>query len=186
MKLHAHLLKAFVLVTLLTAPIAHAQTDTVSKPDTASQLKQAAQFFQLEFVVREREGDKVINHRSYFMQVAASDIMSTKIMPSSMRNGTKVPVNTDGKNFQYIDVGLNIDCRNIQQINNNLSLNVAIEQSSILDTPNEIKGEPLILQNKWDSTVVVPLGKKTVIFSSDEVTSTRVMEVELTVTPIQH
>jgi hypothetical protein len=182
MKFHAHLLKAFVLVTLLAAPMVHAQTDKASKPETGSQLKEEAQFFKLEFVVREREGDKVINHRSYFMQVG--DTIFTKGMNSSMRNGTKVPI--DAGEGKYLDVGLNIDCRNVQLINNNLSLYVAIEQSSIQVPASEVKGASLILQNKWDSEVVVPFGKKTIIFSSDEETSSRVMEVELTVTPIQY
>jgi hypothetical protein len=43
---------------------------------------------------------------------------------------------------------------------------------------------PTIRQNRWVSTVAVPLKKPTVIFSSDDLTSKRQMQLELTATPI--
>ncbi len=44
--------------------------------------------------------------------------------------------------------------------------------------------QPTVRQNKWDSTVIVPLKKPTVLFSSDDLTSKRQMQLELTATPI--
>jgi hypothetical protein len=43
----------------------------------------------------------------------------------------------------------------------------------------------LLRQNRWRSDVLVPLRKPTVIFSSDDPTSTHKMQVELTATPIR-
>jgi len=91
---------------------------------------------------------------------------------------------SDGKTT-YIDVGVNIDCRNVQPVKNDLLLTVAADISSIQGQESATKsGEPVILQNKWNSEVVIPLGKPTTIFSSDEVTSRRTMQLELTATPI--
>jgi len=43
---------------------------------------------------------------------------------------------------------------------------------------------PTIRQNRWSSSVVVPLSKPTVIFSSDDLTSKRQFQLELTATLI--
>jgi hypothetical protein len=43
---------------------------------------------------------------------------------------------------------------------------------------------PVIRQNRWSSSVIVPLGKPTTIYSSDDITSKRKVQIELTATPI--
>jgi hypothetical protein len=40
----------------------------------------------------------------------------------------------------------------------------------------------LIRQTKWSSNVIVPIGKPTVIFSSDDATTKGQMQLELTAT----
>jgi hypothetical protein len=44
---------------------------------------------------------------------------------------------------------------------------------------------PVIRQNRWSATAVVPLGKPLTLFSSDDITSKRRMEVEMTATEIR-
>jgi hypothetical protein len=44
---------------------------------------------------------------------------------------------------------------------------------------------PIIRQNRWGSHVLVPLKKPTVIFSSDDLTTKRQMQLEVTATPIR-
>ncbi len=46
-------------------------------------------------------------------------------------------------------------------------------------------GEPVIRQNVWDSTVLVPIGKPTVVFSSDDLDSKGKMQVEVTATRVE-
>jgi hypothetical protein len=43
---------------------------------------------------------------------------------------------------------------------------------------------PVIRQNRWSSNVVVPLKKPTLIFASDDATSKRQMQLELTAAPV--
>jgi hypothetical protein len=44
---------------------------------------------------------------------------------------------------------------------------------------------PSIRQNKWNSAVVLIIGKPTVLFSSDDLTSPRTLQLEVTATPVK-
>jgi hypothetical protein len=44
---------------------------------------------------------------------------------------------------------------------------------------------PLIRQNKWNSTVIIPVGKATTLFSSDDLHSKRKLQLEVTATPVK-
>lgn len=150
-------------------------------------------FYHLDFVVKELDGsNKVINSRSYSTSISISQKGF-----NSIRAGARVPVatvsiNGDGKNpvqtqYQYVDVGVNFDCRDLHEAEGKLSLKVGAEVSSI--EPNEkdgqLESQPTIRQNKWDADVIVPFGKPTTIFSSDDVSSKSKIQVELTATLIK-
>lgn len=140
-------------------------------------------YFHLDFVVQELEGGKVANARHYTTSVATGDAYNCQV-----RTGSKVAVQTgsSGNNstqFTYIDVGVSIDCRAAREIDGSLALGVTAEVSSAGPARNP-ETPPLIRQNKWSSNVIVPIGKPTVIFSSDDVTSKGQMQLELTATLI--
>ena len=139
--------------------------------DTAAPAK----FYKLDFVVKEVEGTKVLNTRSY------SFLTSTPITSGcQIRTGNKVPVAGGG----YLDVGVSIDCYEVKETQLGLSIGVAADISSIpAESQVPVSGQ-VIRQNKWRSVVVVPLKKPTVIFSSDDLTSKHQMQLELTATPI--
>jgi hypothetical protein len=158
---------------LWTAGICAAQGES-AKP-AAEQPK----YFHLDFVVKELDGGKVISARHYSTTTAAGDYNCT------IRSGNKVPVQTggsgsDGGQFTYIDVGVNIDCRSAKEVQGDLALSVTAEISTTVTTVKQ----PLIRQTKWSSNVIVPIGKPTVIFSSDDVTGKGQMQLELTATSI--
>jgi hypothetical protein len=88
-------------------------------------------------------------------------------------------------------VGVNIDCRSIKEAQRDLSLYVAAEISSLPSEPDQqpttaatTRMAPAVRQNRWSSWVIVPLKRPTLIFSSDDPTSKRQMQVDLTVAPI--
>jgi hypothetical protein len=160
---------------LLTAGVCAAQSEG-AKP-----APEQPKYFHLEFVVKDLEGGKVINARHYSTTVSTDG-------SCTIRTGNKVPVptgtgtGTDSQfQFTYIDVGVNIDCRSAKQVEGNLALNLTAEISSAVTATKP----PLIRQNKWSSNVIVPVGKPTVVFSSDDVTSKGQMQLELTATPIE-
>jgi hypothetical protein len=76
---------------------------------------------------------------------------------------------------------VNIDCRAAKEIQGDLALNVSAE----ISTATTAQKQPLIRQTKWSSNVILPLGKPTVIFSSDDVASKGQMQLELTATPVR-
>jgi hypothetical protein len=161
---------------LLTAGICSAQGED-AKP-AAGQPK----YFHLDFVVKELDNGKVINARHYSTTTATGD--GNLGYTCTMRSGSKVPVPQGGTiaagQFTYIDVGVNIDCRSAKEIEGSLAIGVTAEISNAAPSSNP----PLIRQTKWSSNVIVPIGKPTVIFSSDDVTTKGQMQLELTATAI--
>ena len=136
-------------------------------------------FYKLDFVVREVESGKVINARAYSM-------MASTDSNGSLRTGSKVPTPAPqgGAPASFIDVGTNIDCRSIKELQqHDLALFVTAEISSTVHDP-ATPDYPVIRQNKWSSTVIVPIKKAALIFSSDDATTKRQLQLELTATPI--
>ncbi|MDQ2949502.1 MAG: hypothetical protein M3Y27_26785 [Acidobacteriota bacterium] len=138
-------------------------------------------FYKLDFTVKDMEGARSMSSRTYSM-VAATDGPN-----SSIRAGSKVPIpSSPGSTqpFSFIELGVNIDCRAIKEVQNELSLNVTADVSSSGQEATP-PAYPIIRQNKWSSSVIVPLRKPTLIFSSDDVTTKRQIQLELTATPIK-
>jgi len=155
---------------LLTAGICPAQTEN------AKSAPEQPKYFHLEFVVKDLDGGKVINARHYSTTVMTGDRTCT------IRSGNKVPIQAGGATgITYVDVGVNIDCHSANQIEGSLALNVTAEISSAATSSSQ----PMIRQTKWNSNVIVPIGKPTVIFSSDDVSTKGQTQLELTATPIE-
>ena len=165
-----------------------AQSDP-SSPQNKPSVPQIAEgasntFYQLSFVVKEVENERVINTRSYSMIVHGTE-------RSSIRAGEKVPFSsTSGttSQWQQIDVGVNIDCRQLEVTGNRASLDLKAEISSVMEsskTDSPPPSLPIIRNNQWESKVVVPVKQPSVLFSSDDPASKRTMRLELTVTPIR-
>ena len=138
-----------------------------------------SKFYKLEFVVKEVEAGKVLNTRAYSMTVEAN---ATGGRASSIRTGTKVPYSSGANQWNYADVGVNIDCSSVRQAQRDLSLSVSADISSVQTEAgaSETSMRPIIRQNRWSSSVIVPLARPTVLFSSDDPASKRQMQLELT------
>lgn len=137
-------------------------------------------YYNLEFQVKELEGSKVVNARSYYMMI------SSESNPAGLRTGGRIAYATGhGEQVNFMEVGVNIDCRKAQERGGELMLMVNADISTVLPPAEAIpNAPPLIRQNRWVSNVVVPLRKPTVIFSSDDSMGKRKMQLELTATPI--
>lgn len=138
---------------------------------------ESARYFHLDFVVKEVDAGKVTNTRHYWTTVATGEHGAC-----SIRTGSKVPIPADANgSYTYLDVGVNIDCSRPEEVDGNLALGVSAEISSAAPSQNP----PLVRQNKWNSKVIVPLNKPTMLFSSDDLTSKGQIQVELTATPVK-
>lgn len=178
------MLKRTVMILPLFAIALAAGTAFAQAPD-ASKPAEPQKFYKLEFVVKEVEAGKLLNARSYSTTVAANG------ENASIRTGTKVPVQTGGASqmFQYVDVGVNLDCRAVKEAGGALVMLVAADVSSIpadsaATQATSTPASPMIRQNRWSSPVFVPLKQRTLLFSSDDLASKRQMQLEVTATPI--
>jgi hypothetical protein len=143
-----------------------------------------SKFYKLDFVVKEVEGSKVLNARSYSLTVSEDKLNEH----SMIRAGSKVPYsNADGSQYSYLDLGVSIDCYHVTEMHDTMSLVIKADVSSIVQEPapsSAVMRQPVVRQNQWQAGVVVPIKKPTVVFSSDDLTTKRQMQVELTATPI--
>lgn len=137
-------------------------------------------FFKLDFTEKELDGTKTISSHTYSVRVSTAPPGT-----ASIRTGSKVPaISNPSGEFTYIEIGVNFDIRQFQEVGGEVSLGLVADISSIAEDAAEKTKVPLIRQNKWNSTVSAKVGKPTVVFSSDDVSSKRQMLVELTATPI--
>jgi hypothetical protein len=163
--------------------------------DTNPQVVQTSEhFYQLKLVVEEvNEAGTITNSRSYQTTISTGP----KSPSQSIKTGSRIPVATgsfsSGSNseamntqFQYIDLGINARIEHATEIGNDLKFDLRMEVSSMARSET-IAGvnEPVIRQNTWDSAVLVPVRKPTVVFSSDDLDSKGKMQVQVTVTPIE-
>ncbi len=149
----------------------------LAQTETPKSAPEPPKFYRLDFVVKEVEGAKVVNSRSY------STSISTDAPITSVRTVNKIAFSPSPNQFQHIDVGMAIDCRSPRELQGQLGMRVSADINSVAsDSP---ANQPLTRNNKWDASVVVPLRKPTLLFSSDDLTSKRQMQLEVTATPIR-
>jgi len=159
---------AFCLALIPTS--ATAQQDTKApKPITA---------YRLEFSVRELENGKRLNSRNYMMM--AEDNSFARI-----RVGNKVPYQVADKQYQYNNIGMNIDCRPHEE-QEGVALDVTVDISSVAP-PSETAPSynPVFRSSRSEVQTVVAFGKPTLITSLDDVESNRRYEIEVTATKVK-
>jgi hypothetical protein len=155
-------------------------------PAPAATEKPPKHFYQARFGVQEVENERVINSRSYSMILSSGGYER-----SSIRAGQKVPFSTTSgttTQWQQVDVGVYIDCSALEERGEEVVLKVSANISSIMEVPSDSRpppSTPIIRDNRWESTVMLPLKQPTIIFVSDDPASKRKMQLQLTVTPIR-
>jgi len=89
--------------------------------------------------------------------------------------------------FQYQDVGVHIDVRYVHEIGRLLTLNLAADISSLGGSApiGTNLHQPIMRQNKWEAVVLIPIGKSTVVFSSDDLDNKGSMQMLVTATLLQ-
>lgn len=178
--------KLFLLVLLAAVAAATANAQSPSPPTPLKHYK-------VDFVVKEADSTgRIINSRSYSTILAATNQND----PNQIRSGNRVPIRvTSGESAEsgkgkdsiaYIDVGVNIDCRYVQEIDQRLAMKIKAEISSIPAGTDLNSGlDPVIRQFQWNADVLIAPGTPTNIFSSDDVNSKTKVQVEVTATPVK-
>lgn len=184
------------VLILATAGFGHkvlAQEQPNNQPPSAHESAPPEHFYRLDFVVEEINAEgKVVNSRNYSTAVSTNTHGTM-----SIRSGSKIPIITgsssDGKEpstsvntqFQYIDVGADFDIHNVHEVSSQLAFDVTTALSSVATAIDPNLHEPVIRQDKWQASVLIPIGKQSVVFSSDSVDSKGSTRVLVTASAIQ-
>lgn len=169
---------------LFPACIAHAQ-----EKDTSSAGPQ--NLYHLKLIVKELESGQVINAREYDTNLTTVQGKSIAYT-NAIRNGNRIPVTTGSTAasnavntmYTYIDVGVNFDIREYRVDGDKAFFVLKAEITNVDSAPHSTL-QPVIHQNSWNSNVRVVLGKPTIVFSSDDVSSKRTTQVEVTATEVK-
>jgi len=184
------------LLLLATTGLGHktlAQDQAAPSQPMAHEAAPAEHFYHLAFVAEDVNAEgKVMNSRGFSTTVSTNEHGTM-----SIRSGSKVPIATgttsNGKElsalvntqFQYIDVGADFDIRDVHEVSSQLAFDLTAALSSVAEATDPNLHEPVIRQNKWQAEVLIPIGKQTVVFSSDSVDSKGSTRVLVTATAIQ-
>jgi hypothetical protein len=167
-----------LFLTGMTCAVALAQSSPTAIP---------VKHYKADFVVKEVDATgHVVNSRSYSTILATTNEGSS----NQIRSGDRIPIHVgskDGKeDIQYIDIGVSIDCRKVQELDQKLAMSITTEISSVpADTNLAATPDPLIRTFKWNADVLISPGVPTIIFSSDDVSSKNKIQLEVTATPIK-
>jgi hypothetical protein len=173
------------LAAVITLSLLPAALRAQNPPNPAS--APAPRYYHLRVAIEElNAAGQVTNTRTY-REIVSTAVGKDQVWNQRIKTGSRIPVVTGaaGGNtqFQYIDLGVNLDVLNVKEQPAGLSFELKVEVSSIArQTQVAGTGEPVIRQNTWDSAVIVSLAKPTVVFSSDDLDSTGKMQVEVTAT----
>lgn len=150
----------------------------------------APHYYHLRVAIEELNAAGQITNTRIYTEIVSTAVGRDRVWHQQIKTGSKIPIvsGAAGGNtqFQYIDLGVDLDVLNVKEQPAVLSFELKVEVSSIArQTQVAGTGEPVIRQNTWDSAVMVPLGKPTIVFSSDDLDSTGKMQVEVTATRIE-
>ena len=181
-----------VLFVLLGLSCGYAQDKPAAQPPTAQQPVIHIPL-KVQLTLSDYDGTKKISSMPYTLMLVVSQTDKRDSL-ASIRIGSRVPVATqksgeNGTQYQYLDVGVSIDTVSLREIGHQLAIQLKTEVSSVAESaPSSVSGlpnDPVIRQNVWQGSVLIPIGKATVAFSSDAIDSKGGMQLVVTATLIQ-
>ena len=171
---------ALFLTGVAVLPLSAAQ-DAAKESES---LAKSSDSYRVEFTIDEQDNGKKINSRSYSLLVRSETSGKWTDM-KRLRVGSNVPVavganSTNG--LQYMDIGMNIDCRLLPLGNGKVAIDTNWEYSSAENAQEREMGHPVIRHVSSSVDADVPLNKPTVVAEVDDVASTHrfVFEVKIT------
>jgi hypothetical protein len=173
----------FVLIVVLLAATprrALSQQESGSKTTAAAQQPAPKHYYKLNFVLRETDEGKVVNQRTFTLNISAEPPHVGGVPPEwwNVRSGTRVPI-SGSKDVNYLDVGVNLDVR-AEEVPEGLQMQITSEVSSLGTENGAGSSAPAIRQVKVRSAVQAPIGKPTLVFTADDPASKHRFELEVT------
>ena len=156
---------------------ASAQEEKGKEPAATEQKPRVA--YRIELNVREIEDGKRLNSRNYMMLVEDG-------VPGRIRVQNRVPYSSGGTQWQYHDVGMNIDCTPHER-GDGVALVIHVEFSSIPPRDQTASTSPnaVFRSQRAEIEPIVTFGKPVLVASMDDVVSNRHYEIEVTATKVK-
>ena len=179
--LHKNVSRLLICLMVLFLSTALRAQEPVLQPPKP-QRPQPTSTYKLDYVFSENQDGKKINARSYSTLVRVRD-------RGSIRLGSRIPIALGGpkeggtSQIQYMDIGVNIDCRIEEELDSGIDLFTNADISNLTD--NNRVGNPIVRQSKFQVQNIVPLGKQVLLTSADDVDGTRRLQLEVTVTKMK-
>jgi hypothetical protein len=158
-------------------------------PESAAQNGNAAadkppNVYRLDFALSEFVDGKKVNTRNYTVTAREAEM-------NKLRSGARYPIATatveKNTQFQYLDIGVSIDCRVVER-GGYLELNAVVESSDLEGVsphvvPNLSLGpNPVVGQMKSDIRSLIRPGTPTMISSMEDPASKRRFQLDVTAT----
>lgn len=151
-------------------PARQEQSETSAKKDAPPDFN----VYRVSYRVNEVEDGKTINSRSYTLMTQIGNRAGTRI-------GSQVPYST-GKDIQYQDVGMNIDC-NLSKQGGNLLVQTWLNMNTVAGKEMLPSGnQPVFGKFQIQDITSATIGKPAFVGSIDDVASNRHYLIEVTVT----
>lgn len=142
--------------------------------------------YRVELKINELEKGKTINTRNYVMVMAKNK--SQHSANGRIRVGSRVPYASKAGEFQYQDVGMNIDCNLAPLDGDHVQADLIVDSSGLAgerETVSPTNANPVFRSLRWQGTPAVVLGKPTIVSEVDDVASDHRYQIEMTVTAIK-
>lgn len=134
--------------------------------------------YRVDFAIHESENGQRVNTRNYTMLLEAGG-------DGSIRTGSSVPVPVGEKQFNYVDVGVNLDCK-LKERESRVALKIVLEISDIASRQeSESLSRTIIRRNRSQVQTAIPPGKPTVVSTVEDAVSKRRYELEVTATKVK-
>ena len=139
-------------------------------------------YYRLNFVVEELGSDgKPVNSRAYSTSISteANNVMS-------IRTDSRVPFSMGpGEQVQFENVDVNFDVRHTHEVDRQLAFDLTAEVNGFAEPTDATIRRPVTRQNRWQTLVLMPVGKPSVVITSDSLDGKGSTRVLITATLLQ-
>jgi hypothetical protein len=188
--------KCVIAVAILAAVGVVLPLRAQDKPASAPEVKKASVSLKVGVVVTELDGTKKISSLPYTFYVNTDD--SGRGSTSSMRMGLRVPVTTGGAasgvnaQFQYMDIGTNLDCGASSTADGRFKLYLSVDRSYLTATDDKktsglvtegvsiSSGNPIVQHFSSSYNLIIRDGQTIEATSTTDPISGRVLQISVT------
>jgi hypothetical protein len=162
--------------------------DTAKAQDANAQPPEP---YQITVTLKITDHGKLTTDQTFTLAVA-NHVHGGDFDRPSVRDGDRVPIVTGGEGsnlqFQYVDVGTNIDVQNLLKLGSLLEMTLRIESSTAVPSGEashkDLPGDPILRTLRYTLVPIISLGKLTTIYSSGDGVSSQKVEIQLLANPL--